>query len=126
MNGVAEFIITTAILFGVPALFIWGWIRWFTSEKPNTLLSYLSFAGFTFASISVSVFVGTIIYGSISGGFQPYAPGLLRMFRVGTLLSLTALALGVVGTFKPSAVRWHAPLCGLGTLLFWIFAAASE
>jgi len=36
------------------------------------------------------------------------------------------IVLGLTGVSVPNALRWHAPLAGLGMLAFWMIAAATE
>lgn len=112
--------------FAAPALLIWGWVRWTQRPKQRTLCSILSLAGFSLATASALLAVLTTMYAVSIGGFPFYDPRLLRVFRWGILLSLTALALAISGVWGPSSLRWHAPACGFGTLMFWAMAASSE
>jgi hypothetical protein len=109
-----------------PALLIWGWVRWTQRPKPRSLCSILSLAGFSLATASALLAVLATMYAFSIGGFPFYDPRLLKIFRLGILLSLIALALGISGVWRPSSLRWHAPACGVGTLMFWTMAASSE
>jgi hypothetical protein len=50
----------------------------------------------------------------------------LRFYRWGGLLSLSGLVFGVAGVWRPGQVRWLAPVCSSGTLLFWFASAMGE
>jgi hypothetical protein len=58
--------------------------------------------------------------------FPFYDPLLLRIFRWGGLLSLAGILFGICGVWRPGPLRWQAPVCGLGTLAFWLLAAEGE
>ena len=70
--------------------------------------------------------VSSIVYAVAIHGFPFYDPGLLRIYRWGFLLSAGGIVLGLTGVWAPNALRWQAPLAGLGTLSFWMIAAATE
>jgi len=65
-------------------------------------------------------------YAVATRGFPFYDPTLLRIYAWGSLLSAGGIVLGLTGVSAPNALRWHAPLAGLGMLAFWMIAAASE
>jgi hypothetical protein len=67
-----------------------------------------------------------MLYARAGGGFLFYDPSLVRIYRLGVILSLAAMAFAIVGLWRPSPLRWHAPLCAVGTLVFWLAAAGSE
>jgi hypothetical protein len=116
------FIVSTDILL-LPAI-IWGWIRWIKQEKPRSLISYLAAVDFAFATASALLAVSAIIYANHIGGFPFYDPRLLRIYRWGAVLSLTGIAFAIGGVWKPGPLRWLAPACTVGTLLYWFGAAA--
>jgi hypothetical protein len=58
--------------------------------------------------------------------FPYYDPLLLRVFRIGVLISLGGIVFGISGVWRPSPLRWHAPVCAVGMLTFWILAASGE
>lgn len=130
MSGGIGFLI--AILAGVglylvlPAAMIWGWTRWVRPTRPRTPFSILSFAGFVLATASGLLAISAILYARANGGFPFYSPPLLRIYRWGATLSVIASALGAIGVWRPSPLRWHALACGVGTLLFWLVSAAGE
>ena len=111
---------------GVPALLIWGWSRWFRRTQPRSLPVILSLIGFALATASGLLAVSSVVWAHAIGGFPYYDPRLLRMYRWGGLLSLSGLVLGIAGVWRPGPVRWLAPVCSLGTALFWFGSAMGE
>jgi hypothetical protein len=111
---------------GLPALVIWGWIRWYRRTQPRTLLSILSLIGLVLATASAMLGVSSVLYAHAIGGFPYYDPRLLRIYRGGGLLSLSGIVFGIAGAWRPSPVRWLAPVCSVGTLLFWLASAMGE
>jgi len=77
-------------------------------------------------STGVSAGVSAMLYARAVGGFPFYDPLLLRIYRWGALLSLSGIVFAVIGVWRPSPLRWHAPACAIGTLLFWFAAAMGE
>jgi hypothetical protein len=102
---------------------IWGWARWINHPKLRTVPSILSLAGFVLAMASALLAVSSIAYAQVIHGFRFYDPLLMRLFRWGILLSLGAIMFGVGGVWRPSSLRWHAPVAAIGTLAFWAMAA---
>jgi hypothetical protein len=94
--------------------------------KPKTVPAILSLLGFMLASASALLAVSAIAYSLIRGGFRYYDPVLMRIFGVGSLLSLGGLVFGLAGVWRPSSLRWHAPVSAIATLAFWIAAATGE
>ena len=110
----------------VPALIIWGWIRWYKNKDARTIPSILSFGGFCLATASALLALFTSFYVLSIRSFPYYDPALMRIYACGGLLSLAAILFAIGGVWRRGPVRWHAPACALGTLLFWIVAASSE
>jgi hypothetical protein len=108
-----------------PVMLIWGWVRWARHPKPKTLTSILSLSGFTLATSSALLAASTLAYTHFHP-FEFYDPSLLRIYRWGALLSLGALLFAVCGVWRNNSIRWHALICALGVLSFWIMAAESE
>jgi len=108
-----------------PTALIWGWTSWTRQPKQTTLPAILSLIGFIFATASAILAVSSVAYAQVHH-FPYYDPLLLRIFRWGGVLSLAGLLFGIGGVWRPGALRWHAPLCGLGTLAFWFIAATGE
>lgn len=124
-----EFIITAIgiwIILSVPVALPWGWVRWWRRNRTRDLFSIFSFTGFTFASVSALLGVSAAIYAKVIGGFLFDDPTLFQIYRYGALISISGIAFGIAGLWRPSALRWHAPVCALGTLLFWFIQASNE
>jgi len=109
-----------------PPLMVWGWVRWATSKQPRTVFSTLSFVGFSLATLSALLAISSVIYGQAIGGFQFYDPLLLKIYRWGALISLTAIICAIGGGWRPGPVRLHAPSCATATLFFWLLSAEAE
>ncbi|SRR5258708_4723003 len=113
-------------LIGSPVLLIQGWVRWSKRMQPRTLPASLSLAGFIFATASALLVVGSLVYSQSIGGFPFYDPRLLRIYRWGLSLSFCGIVFAVGGMWRPGPLRWHAVLCAVGTLVFWVGAAEGE
>jgi hypothetical protein len=113
---------------GVPALLLCGWIRWSKQKNsyPRSRSSTLSLLGFSLATASAALGLATHLYARFVHSFPFSDPMLMKIYAVGCLLSIVGIALGVAGTGRPNAVRWFAPVCAFGTLLFWLLALGSE
>src|SRR5215472_8305851 len=112
------------VYFGLPAVIIAGWIHWAKRRGSMTLWSQLSLVAFGLATSSALLALGSIIYAHTIGGFPFYDPRLLRIYRWGGLLSLVAI--GVAGCWRRTPLRWYAPLCAAGMLIFWFISAMGE
>jgi hypothetical protein len=108
-----------------PIVLIWGWAQWVLQPKLRTVPSILSLVGFVLATTSALLAVSTVAYAQIHH-FPYYDPLLLRIFRGGTLLSLSGIVFGISGVWRWSSLRWYAPVSGVATLAFWILAAVGE
>jgi hypothetical protein len=108
-----------------PVMLIWGWVRWVKLPRPSTIASVLSLIGFVLANASALLAVLTTGYAQIHH-FPYYDPLLLRIFRSGLLLSVCGIVFGIGGVWRPSPLRWHSPVSGLGMVAFWIMAASGE
>jgi hypothetical protein len=108
-----------------PVVLIWGWAWWGVQPKLKTIPSTLSLIGFVLATASAALAVSSAVYAQIHR-FPYYDPLLLRIFRWGLLLSLAGILFGIGGVWRKNSLRWHTPICALGTLAFWIVAASGE
>ena len=112
--------------FAAPVTLIWGWVRWVRHPRLKTIPSILSLIGFSLATASAVLAVSLAAYAQAIHGFPFYDPRLLRIIRCGCLLSVGGILFGISGVWRPSSLRWHAPVCALGTLAFWIIVAEGE
>lgn len=130
MNGTTEAVLVVlhiaATHVALPAAIVWGWVRWTKRAKERRLPAILSLAGFTLATASALLAISMVLYARAIGGFEYYDPRLLRIYRWGLLLSLAGVVLGIGGVWRSSPLRWHAPACSAGTLLFWLVAMSLE
>ena len=108
-----------------PIMLIWGWAQWFLQPRVRTAPSILSLISFVLSTVSALTGILLIGYAQIHH-FPYYDPLLLRAFRCGALLSLGGIMFAIGGLWRPSALRWYALPCAVGTLTFWILAAAGE
>lgn len=110
----------------LPVIMILGWTRWAKSKTAPTWSSILSLIGFTFATSSGVLAISSVMYAHRIGGFPYYDPLLLKVFRWGGLFSLVGLAFAIGGSRQANPLRWFAPACAAGMLLFWLMSAAGE
>jgi|SRR5271167_522222 len=112
----------------VPALLFWGWVRW-SKEKnknPRTLSSTFSLLAFSLATASALLAFSTHLYARFVRGFPVHDPILVKIYACGCLLSVAGIGLSVAGTGRSGPLRWLAPVCAFGTLVFWLLAMSSE
>jgi hypothetical protein len=118
-------IVFVAIYVVLPAVFVWGWIRWSQDTTPRTLISRLSFLGFCLASASELLALVTTLWAQVHP-FPYYDPTLMKIFGLGSLLALLAICASFAGIWRKNALRWHALACGAGMLAFWTVAMSGE
>jgi hypothetical protein len=114
-------------VYGVlPVLLIWGWMRWASSSQPRTAPAIMACVSFALTNLSALLALGTVFYAWFVRPFPYYDRVLMKIYGCGMLLSLAAFVIALGGVWRPSPVRWHAPLVALGMLTFWVRAASSE
>jgi hypothetical protein len=91
----------------------------------ETIPSILSLSGFALATLSAILAVSSIAYAQVHR-FGFYDPSLMKIMRWGSMLSLAGFLFAVGGAWRKSPLRWHAPVCALGTFAFWVLAAEGE
>jgi hypothetical protein len=104
---------------------VWGWVRWIRRPRLWSASPILSLTGLILASLSGVLALSTIAYAQFHH-FPFYDPLLLRIFRIGALLSLGGLGFGIAGAWRPNSVRWLSAVSSFGMLIFWIVAASGE
>src|SRR5215472_5519914 len=84
------FVLWISVIAGVPTMLAWGWARWARRKPRLTPSAALSIAGFSLATASALLAIAAAVYAQAIGGFPYYDPRLLRIYRWGALLSLSA------------------------------------
>jgi hypothetical protein len=110
----------------VPAGLVWGWIRLLRNRQSKLTCLAPSLAAFALGTASAVLAIGATLFSSETAGISGPDPSMLRLYRTGALLSLLGIVLGVVGVCRPGPLRWHAPACAMGTMIFWLVAASGE
>jgi len=110
------------IYIGVPYSLFRGWSKYRTVLRDKTIPGWIAVASLSLATLSVALAIGSLL----GGPWRYYDPTLMRIYSYGTKISFIALVLGLAVIWKQTALRWLAPLAALGTLIFWIGAAAME
>ena len=102
---------------------LWRWVRSQPRITEPVWRSYVAIGAISFAGISSLLWLISIVWAGVIGGFPYYDPVLLRFYRWGALTSLSGLLISFVGKGK---LRW--PACGLSSLmvLLWFMAATGE
>ena len=116
----------TIAFLALPVVMGWGWLRWIRRKEPRKLVPSLSMVGLSLATASELLAISMVLYARISGGFGFYDPALMRVYALGMLLSLLGFGFAAIGVWRPSSLRWHAMVCTVATLLYWLVQAASE
>jgi hypothetical protein len=114
------------LYFGLPAVMSAGWVRWAKSTVPRNLSGTLSLTSFIFSTSSGLLAASAALYARLIRSFPYYDPLLLKVFGWGGFLSLVALAFACSGAWRANPLRWYAPVCAVGMLLFWLMAATGE
>jgi|SRR5579864_5604047 len=120
-------LILAPLLPGLPTLIL-AWTLWRWSRSAPRIVepawrSYVAFTAIALAGASSLLWLVSIIWARVIGGFPYYDSTLLTFYRWGGLTSLAGLLVSFVGKGK---LRW--PACGLSALmsLLWFMAAMGE
>jgi len=102
---------------------VWRWARSTPRISTPAWRSYVAFLATTFVGLSALLWITSLIWARIIGGFPFYDPLLLRFYRWGFLTSLAGLLASTLGKGK---LRW--PSCALSVLMafLWFMAATGE
>lgn len=124
MSYLLPILFALGVYVALPAVLVAGWVRW--ARRRQIGRTWPSLTGFSLGTASAMLAIGAMVYAGMIGGFRYYDPTLLRIYRWGVLLSLAGLVFAAVGLRWSGPVRWYAPAAAVGTLLFWLGAAAGE
>ncbi len=114
-------------LSGLAAWVAWGWTSWIrTRPKSLSFGIACSVVGFTLASLSASLEIGSGLYAQFTDGFPFMDPNLLRIYRWGLLSALLGLVCGVFGADSKNPLRLKAPALSTFLLLLWVAQAIGE
>ncbi len=108
-----------------PAALIGGWVRWSRRTDARTPAITASLISFALASSSAALAAFTLILAQFHH-FGFYDPVLMRIYGSGAVLSCLSALIALIGLWRRNSLRWFAPACAVGTLAFWIMAAAGE
>ena len=102
---------------------VWRWARATPRIATPAWRSYVAFAATAFVGLSALLWVISLVWARVIGGFPFYDPILLRFYRWGFLTGAVGLLTSLIGKGK---LRW--PSCGLSALMIflWFAAASSE
>jgi hypothetical protein len=130
VNTISKAILLILFVVGLyvalPATIVTGWVRWAKRRSLLSVSSVLSLIGFTLATASGLLAVSSLVYAQAIHGFPFYDPLLLRIYGWGAFLSLSGVIFGFAGIWRPSPLRWFAPICASGMFLFWFAMATGE
>jgi hypothetical protein len=102
-----------AFCVGLPFAIVWGWVRWKRRPLARGVPPALLLIGFNLATASVLVGASSIVYAHVIGGFAFYDPLLLKIYRLGVLLSISGTLFASLGVRRSGPLRWHALCCSL-------------
>ena len=122
-----DILLVAIILGGFAAWVVWGFISWFR-KRPLRLSATVacSLVGFSCASASAALEIGSGVYAQFIGGFPFNHPTLLRIYALGLLFAAVGLILGLVGALTPNPLRWKAPSLSAVFLLLWVGQVIGE
>ena len=127
MGPVGDLGFVIVLLGGLVAWVLWGWKTWMRRRsEPRSASVVASVIGFSLASLSALLQIGTGIYALSFGGLPFMDPTLLRIYGIGLLLSTLGLISGLCGSFRNGPLRFKAPALSTFLLLLWLAQVAGE
>jgi hypothetical protein len=108
-----------------PVALVWGWVRWVRHPKLWKVTSVFSLFGFLLATASALLAISSVAYARVHY-FPYYDPLLMRILRLGALLSMAGFAFAIGGVWRKNVLRWFAVASAVGTIAFWVLAAEAE
>ena len=120
-------VILLPLLLGLPVLMlVWALWRWWHTAPliiQPAWRSYVAFIAITLGGISSLLWLVSIVWAGVIGGFAYYDPVVLRFYRWGFFTGVAGFLISFAGKGK---LRW--PACGLSFLMamLWMMAATSE
>src|SRR5207248_3678744 len=112
---------------GLPTLILaWALWRWFRSAPrivEPAWRSYVAIGAIGCAGVSSTLWLISLLWARVTGGFRYYDPVLLSFYQWGCLTGLIGFLISFIGKGK---LRW--PACGLSSLMvfLWLMAASTE
>jgi hypothetical protein len=120
----ALFLVVVAwVAVALPAVMVWGWVRWAKSAARRTIFSRLSLTGFVLANLSVLLALSSLFFAHTMGSSPIQNSLLLKLSSAGLILAALGVALAFCCVWRASALRWPCVLCAGGILAFWLFSA---
>ena len=114
------------VVLGLPVALACGWLQWWKQAKSRDFFSIMSLIGLSLATLSALLALSAAIHAKAIGGFSYYDPSLTRIYKLGMIISRSAIVFSVAGLWKPHTLRWDATVCSVGTLLYWFMQTSAE
>jgi hypothetical protein len=127
MGPIADRVFVAVVLGGLAAWVAWGFVAW-VRNRPVRLspAPVCSLAGFTFASLSAALEIGSGLYAQFTDGFPFNDPTLLRIYGLGLLTALLGLIFALFGATSENPLRWKASGLSVVLLLLWFGQVIGE
>jgi hypothetical protein len=120
-------LILWALFSGLPLLILawalWRWLRTAPRIVEPAWRSYVAIGAIGLAGASSMLWLISLFWAKVLGGFPFYDPVLLRFFGLGGLTGLAGLVMTFVGKGK---LKWPACALSLLMVLLWCMAAMGE
>lgn len=125
MSTFVGLVVVGLIYIGLPTMTAWGWLRWSNQRDYKDFCPFVSLLAFACATLSGLFALISIAY--VQGAHLTfYDVRWARLLRIGLLVSASGILLSLIGIWRRSSLRWHAPLCSFGTLFLWVILAAMD